>query len=151
MKRSFYLALFYLVFGLSFGVFYREFTRAMDFEGNTALSFVHPHILTLGFLFFILVLVLNKIFKLTEFKYYKSFIVIYNLGFILSVLAMICRGILDVMVVDFNALSYIAGMGHMILAVGLSFFMVNLYLSIKSKKHAEEKTKNNSNAQKEKL
>jgi hypothetical protein len=146
MKRIFFLALFYLIFGLSFGVFYREFTRAMDFEGITALSSVHPHILTLGFLFFILVLVLNKIFKLTEFKYYKSFIAIYNIGLILSVLAMICRGILDIMVVDFNALSYIAGTGHIILAVGLSFFMVNLYLSIKSKKHAEARMKNNPNS-----
>ena len=130
MKKIFYLALFYLIFGLSFGVFYREFTRAMDFEGITALSSVHPHILTLGFLFFILVLILNKIFKLTEFKYYRSFIIIYNIGLILSVLTMVYRGILDIMTVDFNGLSYIAGVGHMILAAGLAFFMVNLYLSI---------------------
>ena len=144
MKRIFYFALFYLIFGLSFGVFYREFTRAMDFEGITALSSVHSHVLTLGFLFFVLVLILNKIFGLIGFKYYKSFIVIYNIGLILSILAMIYRGIIDILEVDFNALSYIAGMGHMILAVGLAFFMVNLYLSIKSKKHAEEKTKNTS-------
>ena len=146
MKRIFYLSLFYLIFGLSFGVFYREYTRAMDFGGSTALSFVHPHILTLGFLFFILVLVLNKIFELTEFKYYRSFIVIYNIGLILSVLAMICRGILDIIKFDFNALSYIAGIGHIILAIGLGFFMANLYLSIKSKKHVGVKTKNDSNS-----
>jgi len=133
MKRIFYLALFYLIFGLSFGVFYREFTRAIDFKGDTALSFVHPHILTLGFLFFILVLVLIRIFKLTDFKHYRSFVVIYNIGLILSILAMICRGILDVLIIEFSALSYIAGIGHIILTVGIAFFMVNLYFSIKSK------------------
>ncbi len=78
MKKIFYLSLFYLVFGLSFGVFYREFTRAMAFEGSTALSFVHPHILTLGFLFFILILILDKIFELSNFKYYTTFLYIYK-------------------------------------------------------------------------
>ncbi len=134
MKKIFYLSLFYLVFGLSFGVFYREFTRAMAFEGSTALSFVHPHILTLGFLFFILILILDKIFELSNFKYYTTFLYIYNIGLILSILAMASRGVLDVMRFDFKFLSYIAGLGHIILAVGLAFFMRTLMLSIKAKK-----------------
>jgi hypothetical protein len=123
-----------MVFGLVFGVFYREFTRAMDFEGSSALSFVHPHILSLGFLFFILVLVLDKIFELSKFKYHMIFMWIYNTGLILSILAMACRGTLDVMGLDFKSLSYIAGLGHIILAVGLGFFMKNLQLSLKAKK-----------------
>ena len=134
MKKAFWLSLFYLIFGLSFGVFYREFTKIMDFEGNTALSFVHPHILSLGFLFFIIIIVLDKIFDLSSQKYYKAFLVIYNIGLLLSILAMACRGILDVTGIDFNSLSYIAGLGHIITAVGLGFFMRSLLLSIRAKK-----------------
>jgi hypothetical protein len=134
MKKILCISMFYLVFGLSFGVFYREFTRAMDFSDNTALVFVHPHILTLGFLFFIVILMLDKIFNISKARYYSAFIYVYNAGLLLSIIAMIARGVLDVFRADFMALSYIAGAGHIVLTVGLAFFMRALFISVKNNK-----------------
>jgi len=135
MKKILSFSLFYLIFGLSFGVFYREFTRAMDFDGNTALAFVHPHILVLGFLFFIVLLILDKVFEISKARYYRGFLCIYNTGLLLSIITMIARGVLDVFGADFKALSYIAGAGHIILTAGLAFFMRALFISVKKDKY----------------
>ena len=134
MKKILGFSLFYLVFGLSFGVFYREFTRAMDFNGNTALVFVHSHILVLGFLFFIILLVLDKVFEISKARHYRVFLCIYNTGLLLSIITMIARGVLDVFGANFKALSYIAGAGHIVLTVGLAFFMRALFISVKNDK-----------------
>ncbi len=134
MKKILGFSLFYLIFGLSFGVFYREFTRAMDFDGNTALVFVHPHILILGFLFFIILLILDKVFEISKARYYRVFLCVYNTGLLLSIIAMIARGVLDVFGADFKTLSYIAGIGHITLTVGLAFFMRALFISVKNDK-----------------
>jgi len=133
LKRIFFTSVFYLVFGLLFGVFYREYTRMMDFRGETALSFVHPHILTLGFTFFLVVLVLDKIFKVTSQNKYKVFFILYNIGLIISIFAMIYRGILDVLNLDQPLVPYIAGAGHMVIAAGFGFFLRVLFLSLKNK------------------
>lgn len=131
MKKAFGTSLFYLVFGLAFGVFYREYTKLMDFNGETALSFVHSHILTLGFALFVLIIILDKIFSFTSKKYYEGFFWLYNIGLMLTVLALIYRGILDVLGADLSFLPYIAGIGHMTIAVGFGFFMKVLIDSIR--------------------
>ncbi len=59
-KKYFNLATFYLILGLAMGVFYREFTKINGFEGKTSLSIIHTHILTFGFIFFILVLLFRE-------------------------------------------------------------------------------------------
>lgn len=133
MQRAFWTSLFYLVFGLAFGVFYREYTRLMDFNGDTTLSFTHSHILTLGFGVFLLVIVLDRFLGFTSRKYYTLFFWIYNVGLMITLLALISRGILDVHRVDFSFLPYIAGMGHIIISLGLAFFMKVTYDGLKSR------------------
>lgn len=134
MKKIFYTSLFYLALGLSFGVFYREYTKMKDFEGHTALSFVHPHILTLGFIFFVIVIILFKTFDLGSARYVNVFYYLYNIGLLISIFALAYRGIIDVAGKDSNIISYVAGTGHVILAAGLAFFMRSLFLAVKSKK-----------------
>jgi hypothetical protein len=123
MKKAFAASIFYLIFGLAFGVFYREFTRIMDFKGDTALSFTHSHILGLGFAFFLIVIILEKVFDLTSRKYYRAFFWTYNTGLLITLIALIYRGILDVLSSDLSFLSYIAGTGHIIITIGFGFFM----------------------------
>lgn len=133
LKRAFFTSLFYLIFGLAFGVFYREYTRMADFEGSTALSFVHPHILTLGFIFFLVIIILIKSFNIDSARYNNTFYYLYNTGLLISIFAMIYRGMLDVAGLDSAYISYVAGAGHIILAAGLGFFARSLYVSIKKK------------------
>ena len=133
MKKTFFASLFYLVFGLAFGVFYREYTRMADFEGSTALSFVHSHILSLGFLFFLIVLILIKVFDMDGARFINVFYYLYNIGLLISIFAMIYRGILDVAGHDIAFISYVAGAGHITLAAGLGFFAKSLLISIKKK------------------
>ena len=68
MKALYRAAIFYLFFGLVAGLFYREFTKLQDFpEGEyTQLSVAHTHLLTLGFMLFLIFLALEKVFALSR-------------------------------------------------------------------------------------
>ena len=131
MKKYFNLATIYLVLGLAMGVFYREFTKVNGFEGKTVLSVVHTHALTLGFMFFILVLLLVKNFKISESKGFKGWCILYNVSLIYLLITLTARGILQVLGNDFGGLSHIAGLGHVLLSIALIWFVVIVNKSIK--------------------
>ena len=61
MKRLFNLSFFYLILGLALGIFFREFTKLNDFTGITTLSATHTHALVLGFIFFLVIVILEKV------------------------------------------------------------------------------------------
>jgi hypothetical protein len=131
MKKYFKLSTFYLVLGLAMGVFYREFTNINGFEGQTVLTVVHTHALTLGFIFFILVLLLENNFKLSENKGFKGWCILYNVSLIYLLGTLTARGILQVLGNDFVGLSHIAGLGHVLLSVALIWFVIIVNKSIK--------------------
>ena len=88
MKSLYRAAIFYLVMGLAAGLFYREFTRANDFpEGQfTQLGVAHTHLLALGFMMFLIFLVVDKVFGGSRNKkLFNSFFWFYNIGVVLSV------------------------------------------------------------------
>lgn len=132
MKKYFNLATFYLILGLIMGVFYREFTKFNGFEGKTVLSIIHTHLLTLGFIFFILVLLLEKNFKLSENKGFKSWCIFYNVSLVYTVGTFTARGVLQVLGNDFAGLNHIAGLGHALLGAALICFVVIVNKSIKN-------------------
>ena len=115
MQKYFKISSFYLLFGLVMGIFSREFTKLNNFSGYTVLKSVHTHTLVLGFLFFIIVLLLEKNFN--------KWIVLYNLGLLYLIITLSIRGILQVIGSDFVGLSHIAGLGHAILGVSLVWFL----------------------------
>ncbi len=119
MKKLFNAAFFYLVLGLLSGIFAREFTRTKDIEGSTMLNVIHTHVLVLGFVFFLIALVLSKVFTMHEAKSFNKWFIVYNLGLILTVVAMLVRGLLQVNGTDFKGLSHMAGLSHVIISVGL--------------------------------
>lgn len=131
MKKYFNLATFYLILGLIMGVFYREFTKINGFEGQTVLSVVHTHTLTLGFMFFILVLLLEKSFKISNNKGIKGWCILYNVSLLYVLATFIARGVLQVLGKDFAGLSHIAGLGHAFLGVALIWFVIIVNKSIK--------------------
>ena len=67
MRRLLYAFLVYMIIGLVSGFYYRELTKAHDFTGDTQLALVHTHTLILGMFMFLLLLPLEKVFKLSSF------------------------------------------------------------------------------------
>lgn len=131
MKKLYLTSVFYAALGLLAGVFYREFTKMNSFEGVTMLGRLHVHILALGFLFFLIVLLLEKSFRLSGLKYFNSFYIVYNIGLLTTVAMMAWRGILQVNGGIFNGLNHIAGTAHAILGAGIILFLMNLNKAIK--------------------
>ena len=131
MKKYFNYSIFYLVIGLGLGVFYREFTKMNNFEGQTQLSLVHTHALTLGFIFFILVLLLEKNFNLSKHKGFNKCILLYNISLIYLIVTLTVRGCMQVLGSDFAGFSHIAGLGHALLGVSMVWFCLITNKSIK--------------------
>lgn len=137
MKKYLNLSAFYLALGLISGVFYREFTKMNNFEGKTVLGAVHSHALVLGFVFFLLVLILVKTFSISEVKNFSKWVIFHNVALIYMIATLVARGILQVTGGEFAGLSHIAGLGHALLGVSLVWFIVIINKSIT----AIEKTK----------
>lgn len=131
MKKYYNLSLMYAIIGLIGGVFYREFTKFNSFVGVTSLKAVHPHALVLGTIFFILMILLEKNFHLNESKKIKPFLAFYNSGLIVTIIMFLVRGTNQVLQTElskgFNAaISGIAGVGHILLAIGIVYFFMIL-------------------------
>ena len=128
MKRLINTALVYLIAGAAAGVFFREFTKFAQFDGVTTLGFMHPHLLLLGFV----VLLLATLFALqddfTGDKLFMPFYIVYNVGLVVAVCMMFVRGVAEVsgapLVLPDAALSGIAGLGHMMIGVGLVLLVI---------------------------
>ena len=132
MQKLFKISTLYLVLGLVLGVFYREFTKLNHFTGISVLSITHTHALVLGFIFFIIVLLLERNFFISKVKNFKAWLVTYNVGLIYLLSTLVYRGILQVKGIDFNGLSHIAGLGHAFLGISLIWFVVIVNKGIKT-------------------
>lgn len=131
MKRLYNAAFIYLIIGLFSGVFAREYTKAQGIKGSTMLQLVHTHVLVLGFIFCLIALALCKVFHVQETKSFRAWFVVYNVGLIFTIATMLWRGLLQVNGTDFNGLSHMAGLGHVIISIGLVWFMILLKKSVK--------------------
>ncbi|MBH0360867.1 DUF2871 domain-containing protein [Bacillus toyonensis] len=131
MKKLYNAAFIYLIIGLLSGVFAREYTKAQGIKGSTMLQLVHTHVLVLGFIFFLVAVALVKVFQIQETQSFHAWFVVYNTGLIITIVTMVCRGLLQVNGTDFNGLSHMAGLGHVIISIGFVWFMILLKKSIK--------------------
>lgn len=128
MKKIYVAALAYLIAGLAGGLFYREYTKAHDYTGDTQLAVVHTHLLALGMLLFLIVLALDATLGISGHRLFTLFFVFYNSGLVVTVAAMTVHGIRDVQGEDpLAAVSGIAGLGHILITLGL----VHLFLAIR--------------------
>ena len=133
MKKYISIALIYGILGSCGGVFWREFTKFMDcVDMRTQLAKLHVHLFVFGMIMFLLVAVFEKLLNISESKKMKSFMIFYNLGLCWSVAVMAVRGVMQVVGFDGGAaVSGIAGIGHILITVGLVLFF--LILKEKSK------------------
>ena len=131
MKKYINLSAFYLVVGLLSGIFFREFTKANNFTGQSFLGGVHGHTLILGFIFFLVVLMLDKLFEISKAKAYNVWLILYNVSLIFMLVTLFVRGIFQVKGSDFAGFNHIAGLSHAMLGVSLIWFVVILFKKVK--------------------
>lgn len=131
MKKLYYTSFFYAVLGLLAGIFYRELTKSQEFTGQTVLVALHTHILVLGFVFFIIALILSKVFGVHEAKSFGVWYIVYNVGLLITIITMGIRGMLQMNGTDISFLPHIAGLGHMILGIGIIWLLVLLGKRVK--------------------
>lgn len=134
-KKLFINAAIYGVLGLAAGLFWRTYTHHMGMEDSQHLSMLHTHILTLGFFFFLIVLALEKLYKLSAHKkLFRMFYWHYAVG-----LAMTVGGMFAIGLVQSNggtegpALAGISGLGHILLTAGVIIFIFNLKKAVNAK------------------
>ncbi|MGY2745365.1 DUF2871 domain-containing protein [Arthrobacter sp. UYCu723] len=138
MKKIYYASLSYMIAGLASGLFYREFTKANDFTGDTQLSLVHTHLLAMGMLFFLAVLALDKLFNLSGLRVFNVFFWTYNAGLALTAAMMVLSGILTVQgITPSAAIAGISGLGHIGLTAGLILLFITLGKRVSGKETAE--------------
>lgn len=128
MRRLLYSFLFYMIIGLLSGFYYRELTKAHYFTGDTQLALVHTHTLILGMFMFLLLLPLEKVFKLSSYYLFNWFFIVYHLGVIVTIGMMTYKGTLQVIGAKYSpeALAGFAGIGHtgMLAGLLLLFFLL---------------------------
>ena len=144
MKKHIKVALVYAVAAMVCGVFYREFTKAYEFTGVTALGKVHTHLFMLGMTVFLLFALFDAKLNLQKSKLYLPFMIIYNAGIGIASALMIARGVTQVVAANLGAgadgaLSGIAGLGHILTAAGLILFFCMLLLALRTEKTKAEK------------
>jgi hypothetical protein len=129
VSKSFHAAWIYTLLGLLAGLFYREYTRSKDFEGTTQLAVTHTHLLALGMLLFLVVLALTAVLPIAQLRVFTLFFWFYNAGLVVTVTMMFVHGIIQVNGDDRDlpAVAGIAGLGHILITVGL----VHLFLALK--------------------
>ena len=145
MKTYIRISFIYAVAALASGVFYREFTKWMDFTGKTTLSITHTHLFVLGTLLFLIIALFNAVSTLTEQKRFKQFMVLYNIGLPFMIIMFYVRGITQVLNIEFSpatnaAISGIAGISHLLVGISIIFLFLALRCSnqISSQHNKEE-------------
>jgi len=128
VQKLYVAAIAYAVLGLAAGLFYREYTVAQDFTGSTQLAVAHTHLLALGFMVMLIVLALDAVLKVSGTRSFSWFFATYNAGLLLTVGVMVWHGMLQVQGrIDVSAaIPGIAGVGHILLTVGLVSLLVSL-------------------------
>lgn len=135
-KKYFNLALIYATAAMIGGVFYHEFTKWNGFTGATALGKVHTHLFILGMFVFLLVALFSQSMDLEKQKTFRTFMKIYNIGLPILSIMMVVRGVIQVLEFDISsradsAISGVAGVGHVLVGIGIVLLLLTLKKSAK--------------------
>ncbi len=119
VKRYANLALVYGIAAMVFGVFYREFTKFSHFTGKTNLSVMHTHYFLLGMFFFLMLMVIEKVFAFSD-KGVGKTVVVYQVGLNITGIGFLMRGLTQVWGTQLSrgmdaSISGIAGIGHILM------------------------------------
>lgn len=130
VKKYVNLGIVYAIAAMVFGVFYREFTKALAFTGQTNLSFMHTHYFVLGMFFFLILALMQKNFGFTD-KRVNLFVILYQVGLNITGIGFLARGLVQILVTDLSkglnaAISGVSGIGHIVMSVGLIFILIKI-------------------------
>lgn len=117
----------YMIVGLLSGLFYREYTKFVGFDGTSTISVLHTHTLVLGMFFFLIASLFELRLKISKHKSFNKFYITYNVGLILTTLMMLVRGLVTIQLESVSkgldaSISGMAGIGHIIITFGLMYF-----------------------------
>ena len=131
MKKYLNYSLGYAIAAMAGGVFYREFTKMNGFTGTTVLGKVHTHFFLLGMLMFLIVALFAAHDDLRKAGTFRPFMCIYNSGVVLTAIMMVVRGVYQVLGTELSKgmngmISGIAGIGHILVGVGIVLLIVSL-------------------------
>lgn len=120
----------YVILAIVGGVFYREFTKFNGFNGKTTLSIVHTHYFILGMFMFLILLLIEKNFNISDDKLIKK-TVFYQIGLNITVLAFLMRGICQTLEMNISkgfdaGISAVAGIGHILIGVSLFLILIDI-------------------------
>ncbi len=130
IKRYANLALIYAVVAMVFGVFYREFTKFNDFSGQTRLSVLHTHYFMLGMFFFLILMLMEKVFSFSG-ESTGKILIVYQVGLNITGLGFLLRGLMQVWGKQLSkgmdaSISGIAGIGHILTGICIVLLLLNV-------------------------
>lgn len=129
MRKLLIAAAVHAGLGLASGLFYREYTKAAGFTGETQLAVVHTHLLALGMLTMLVVLALHAALDIDGSRSFSWFFTTWNAGLLLTAAAMTVHGVLQVggATEVSAAIPGLAGLGHVLLTVATVCLFVALW------------------------
>lgn len=139
-KKMYWISLSYILLGLVAGVVNHEVAYWTNFTGKSVMSVVHPHAIILGGLVFLLLPLLMNNFALEDKKSFRGFLWTYNIGLVMTLGFMIARGMSQLLVKPFpsfmdHMVGGLAGIGHIILTVGIGFLFYSLIKTAEPQKN----------------
>lgn len=139
LRRTFWASAIYSGLGLAGGLFYRELTRTHPGADPSQLGLVHTHFLMLGMFTGLIVVALEKLFRLSDSRFSKAFEITWHLGVLITASMMLVRGTLTTLAVEFNSkmLAGISGTGHMLLTAAFILLFVILGRAVLSSDDAD--------------
>ncbi|MDQ4490214.1 DUF2871 domain-containing protein [Sinomonas sp. ASV486] len=120
--------------GLASGLFFRAWSKAFHFDGQTQLALAHTHFLALGFIVTFLAFLAEKAFRFSAAAPRVSswFVWTWVLGVAVTGGMMVLKGALEVTGADVSSPGFagIAGLGHVLLTAAFVLFFLALRRSM---------------------
>ncbi|MGV3244710.1 DUF2871 domain-containing protein [Staphylococcus sp. 11261D007BR] len=131
MKRILYAFIVYTSLGLVSGFLYRELTVHFNYTGETQMSVMHTHLLTLGMFMFLMLIPIEKLFKISSYYLFNWFYIVYNVGVVVTIGMQFTKGYMQIAGQSISpSIAGFAGMGHVIITAGFILLFILLRQAI---------------------
>lgn len=136
--KTWRVGLFFMIFALISGVYFREMTKLFAFDNSTMLSGLHVHALVLGTGICLLLVILDSLFDLFSSRYFPIIWRFYLFGLMMFLGLGALRGTLEVTgqsltSVQDHLISGFAGLSHIVLGSGMVMLMMLIGKAIAAK------------------
>lgn len=135
MKKLFRTFLAFLILAVGIEVVILICTKVVGWNnldsGRPFLAAVHVHLMVLGAIFFLIQMILDKLFSITAMKFYKVFYIAYLIGLSVLISMIMYKGFAQLFnfAVITGITQALAAIAHTTLFVSLFFFVHCLYIA----------------------